>query len=125
MSSIRRRAFTDLSPDVGPDRPHPTAGATAVGARSVLVAYNVWLATSDLELAKEIARGLREPAVRALGLQVGDGQLELHGRQRAGERRVGVAVHQDPVGSVLGRLAMAEVSSVDVAVVIRAEWTCE
>jgi glutamate formiminotransferase len=51
-------------PDVGPMTPHPTAGAIAVGARPVLVAYNVWLRDDDLDAARAIARDLRGPAVR-------------------------------------------------------------
>jgi glutamate formiminotransferase len=52
--------------------PHPTAGAAAVGARPPLVAYNLWLATPDVGLARTIAGELRSEAVRALGLQVGE-----------------------------------------------------
>ena len=73
LPELRRRAFRGLVPDFGPALPHPTAGATAVGARGVLVAYNVWLATADLATARAIAAALRGPAVRALGLAVGDG----------------------------------------------------
>jgi glutamate formiminotransferase len=51
---------------------HPTAGHCAVGARPVLVAYNLWLVANDVGTAKAIAAGVRSPAVRALGLQVGD-----------------------------------------------------
>lgn len=76
LPDVRRRAFDDLAPDVGPARPHPTAGAIAVGARPVLVAYNVWLADPDLALARSIAADLRGPAVRALGLQVG-GEVQV------------------------------------------------
>lgn len=72
LPEVRRRAFVDLAPDAGPPRPHPTAGATAVGARPVLVAWNVWLAEPDLALARRIAGEIRGPAVRALGLPVGD-----------------------------------------------------
>jgi glutamate formiminotransferase len=72
LPDVRRRAFADLAPDVGPREPHPTAGAVAVGARPVLVAYNVWLAEPDLALAKHLAAELRGPAVRALGLAVGE-----------------------------------------------------
>jgi glutamate formiminotransferase len=53
--------------------PHPTAGITAVGARPVLVAYNVWLDGGSLSTARAIASAIRSPAVRALGLAVGDG----------------------------------------------------
>ena len=71
LPEVRRRAFVDLAPDTGPADPHPTAGACCVGARSVLVAYNVWLAAPDLPLARRIASRLRSPAVRALGLACG------------------------------------------------------
>lgn len=52
--------------------PHPTAGITAVGARPVLVAYNLWLDSESLRTARGMAAAVRSPAVRALGLQVGD-----------------------------------------------------
>ena len=60
------------APDLGGPGLHPTAGATAVGAREPLVAYNVELAGADLELARRIAAAVRErdgglPAVRAMG----------------------------------------------------------
>jgi glutamate formiminotransferase len=68
-----RQAPRAVAPDFGGPAPHPTAGATAVGAREVLVAYNVDLAGADLELARRIARAVRErdgglPAVRAMGV---------------------------------------------------------
>jgi glutamate formiminotransferase len=72
LPEVRRRAFGELAPDVGPPVPHPTAGACCVGARPVLVAYNVWLAEPDLARAGEIAAALRSPTVRALGLACGD-----------------------------------------------------
>lgn len=72
LPEVRRGAFTDLVPDDGPAHPHPTAGAIAVGARPVLIAYNVWLAEPDLAAARDLARALRSPGVRALGLPVGD-----------------------------------------------------
>lgn len=71
LPDIRRRAFRELAPDAGPDQPHPRAGAVAVGARGPLVAYNVWLAEPDLDLARRVAGALRSERVRALGLQVG------------------------------------------------------
>lgn len=72
LPEVRRDAFGALAPDHGPLVPHPTAGASAVGERPVLVAYNVWLATPDLDLARRIAREVRSPRIRALGLRVGD-----------------------------------------------------
>jgi glutamate formiminotransferase len=72
LPEVRREAFGLLSPDLGPDSPHPTAGAVAVGARPVLLAWNLWLTDPDLELARRIATEIRGPGVRALGLRVGD-----------------------------------------------------
>lgn len=72
LPAVRRGAFTMLTPDTGPSGVHPTAGACAVGARGVLVAYNLWLATGTAAgQARAIARDLRGPAVRALALDVG------------------------------------------------------
>jgi glutamate formiminotransferase/glutamate formiminotransferase/formiminotetrahydrofolate cyclodeaminase len=72
LPDVRRQAWRTLQPDTGPGQPHPTAGAVAVGARPVLIAYNLWLAEPDLARAREIARALRSPVVRTLGLPVGD-----------------------------------------------------
>jgi glutamate formiminotransferase len=72
LPEVRRRAFVDLAPDAGPPHPHPSAGAVAVGARPVLVAWNLWLAEPDLALARRLAREIRGPHLRALGLPVGD-----------------------------------------------------
>ena len=60
----------DRAPDFGPPKMHPTAGATAVGARPPLIAYNVNLDTGDIVKARTIAKALREssgglPAVEA------------------------------------------------------------
>jgi glutamate formiminotransferase/glutamate formiminotransferase/formiminotetrahydrofolate cyclodeaminase len=77
LPQVRRDAFVTVSPDVGPDQPHPRAGACAVGARPVLVAYNLWLAApADVALAKRIAADLRAPAVRTLGLAF-DGHVQV------------------------------------------------
>jgi glutamate formiminotransferase len=63
----------NLRPDIGGPELHPTAGAVIVGARKFLIAFNVVLQSSDLRLAKSIARRIRTssgglPAVKALGL---------------------------------------------------------
>jgi glutamate formiminotransferase len=70
----------DRNPDFGPARVHPTAGATAVGARFFLLAFNVNLATPDVRVAKKIAKEIREssgglPGVRALGLFLAEKNL--------------------------------------------------
>ena len=74
LPDVRRRAFAavsgGLSPDFGPAQADPRTGATAVGARRVLVAYNVWV--SSAEVARRVAPLVRRPEVRALGLAVGD-----------------------------------------------------
>ncbi|MBL4844622.1 MAG: glutamate formimidoyltransferase [Planctomycetes bacterium] len=64
---------TERAPDFGPALPHPSAGATAVGAREFLLAFNVDLASEDLALARQIARAIRTssgglPGVQAKGL---------------------------------------------------------
>jgi glutamate formiminotransferase len=86
LPSVRRDAFSRRAPDTGPETPHPRAGATAVGARPVLVAVNVELDDDDVELAREVARGVRERdggrrGVRALGLalpSVGRAQVSMN-----------------------------------------------
>lgn len=82
LEQIRRGNFEGLAekmtraewaPDYGPAAPHPTAGATVVGARMPLVAYNVNLDSTDVDVARAIAVAVREssgglPCVKALGL---------------------------------------------------------
>ena len=65
------------APDVGPSALHPSAGATAIGARAFLVAFNVNLASRDLEAARSIARAIRTssgglPSVKAVGIALED-----------------------------------------------------
>jgi glutamate formiminotransferase/formiminotetrahydrofolate cyclodeaminase len=83
FEGLRDRIGSDpgADPDFGPRRVHPTAGATAVGARPFLVAFNIYLDTSDVALAKEIAQKIRTssgglPAVQASGFTVG-GQAQV------------------------------------------------
>jgi len=89
LPEVRRTAFGTLRPATGPAVPHPTAGATCVGARPVLVAYNVWIvgppgdgpdpAAHTLSVARTLADQVRGPAVRSLGLAVGRGaQVSLN-----------------------------------------------
>lgn len=82
LAAVRRGGFEGLAeklamaewaPDFGPARPHPSAGAVAVGARRFLIAFNALLATGDPEVAREVARAVREssgglPAVKAIGV---------------------------------------------------------
>ena len=82
LENIRRHQFEGLTekltqpewlPDFGRPAPHPTAGATVVGARMPLIAFNVHLESADLSAARAIAASIREsggglPGVKALGL---------------------------------------------------------
>jgi glutamate formiminotransferase len=75
LPSLRRDAFVRRPPDFGPSEPHAVLGATAVGARPVLVAVNCDLAGNDDELARRIAGAVRDrdgglPGVRALGFEL-------------------------------------------------------
>jgi glutamate formiminotransferase len=86
LADVRRGEFEGLAtrmataawrPDFGPSAPHPTAGASAVGARQILVAFNVNLDTDRIDDAKLIAKGIREsagglPALKAIGLRLPD-----------------------------------------------------
>ena len=76
LPEIRRRAFVSLAPDAGPHVPHRSAGAACVGARRILVAYNISLAEGGVDLAREIARNLRGLFVRSLALCV-DGTAQV------------------------------------------------
>lgn len=86
LSSIRKGEFEGLAekmklaewkPDFGPSAPHPTAGASVVGARMPLIAYNINLATADLAIADRIARAIRHIGggfrfVKAMGVELKD-----------------------------------------------------
>jgi len=66
LPDVRRSAFSGLQPDNGPGQPHLSAGACAVGARQVLIAYNVWIRGVDPARARSLAAAVRGPGVRAL-----------------------------------------------------------
>ena len=86
LPDIRKGEFEGLrgrtlEPDFGPPRVHPTAGATAIGARPFLVAFNVYLDTQEIAVAKEIAKQIRTssgglPGVQASGFIV-DGLAQV------------------------------------------------
>ncbi len=92
LADIRRGEFEkareeigtnpDRVPDFGPNHVHPTAGATVIGARPFLVAYNVYLGPAEnVPVAKEVAKKVRAsggglPCVKGLGLEV-DGQAQV------------------------------------------------
>ncbi len=84
LADVRRGQYEGLKeeiahrgrePDFGPARLHPSAGAVAVGARPFLIAYNINLDSDDIDLAKRIARRVREsggglPKLQANGFEV-------------------------------------------------------
>jgi glutamate formiminotransferase len=84
LADVRRGQYEGLKaeidqrgrePDFGPPRMHPSAGAVAVGARPFLIAYNINLDSDDVDLAKRIARRVREsggglPKLQANGFEV-------------------------------------------------------
>jgi glutamate formiminotransferase len=115
----RRIESGELTPDFGPRRLHPTAGATLVGARPPLVAFNVELAApATLDDARRIAAAIREggteglPGVRAIGLwldQLGVAQVstnvEDHRATPLARVIAAVARHAQPSGAELVGLA--------------------
>jgi glutamate formiminotransferase/formiminotetrahydrofolate cyclodeaminase len=89
LADVRRGEFEGLrdaigrdparKPDFGPDKIHATAGATAIGARRFLVAFNANLDTADVRVAKAVAAAIREQSgglknVRALGFSIENGR---------------------------------------------------
>ncbi len=86
LSNIRKGEFEglrekmatpDWKPDFGPDRPHPTAGATVIGARMPLIAYNINLGTADFSIADTIAKSIRHLGggfryCKAMGVELKD-----------------------------------------------------
>jgi glutamate formiminotransferase len=86
LEDIRRGQFEGLAekmrdpgwqPDFGPSRPHPTAGASVIGARMPLIAFNINLDSDRLDLARTIAIVIREssgglPCVKAMGVPLDD-----------------------------------------------------
>jgi glutamate formiminotransferase len=91
VADIRRGQYEGLKqeislperlPDFGAPTLHPTAGAIVIGARPPMVAYNVYLSSADLALAKSIAKRVRErsgglPRVQAIGLEVKGGETQV------------------------------------------------
>lgn len=70
------------APDVGDPMPHPTAGAVVIGARRPLIAYNINLHTTDVGIAKAIARAIRESSggltnVQAMGVTAATGAAQV------------------------------------------------
>jgi glutamate formiminotransferase len=84
----------ELAPDLGPAAPHPRAGATLVTVRHPLAAFNVELDTPDVEIARQVAAGLRESGGGLLGVRA-------MGIDLAGVAQVSTNIH-DPAAVPLG-----------------------
>jgi glutamate formiminotransferase len=69
---VRKHAFGDLVPDFGPTSPHALYGASAVGERPVMLAWNIWLKNTTLARARELCALARRPEVRTMAFAVGD-----------------------------------------------------
>ncbi len=110
----RMRSDPNWAPDFGASDPHPTAGVTAIGARPILVAFNVNLASDDLAIAKTIARTIRTSSggfkhVKAMGVR-----LESRGIVQVSMNLTNIAV--TPLQQVFQALkAEAAKHSVDIA----------
>jgi len=144
LAEIRRGGFEALrgvaardpekAPDIGGPGLHPTAGATAAGARKVMIAYNVLLDTPDVAVAERIARRIRAssgglPHVQAMGVYLphrGLAQVSMNltdyeatplhevflAVAREAERE-GVGVHSSEIVGLIPRRALEMASGVD------------
>ena len=76
LPTLAKRAVDELPPDAGPSKIDPRRGVVCVGARGPLIAFNVWLA-ADIDVARDIAARVRSGTVRALGLPLGPGRVQV------------------------------------------------
>ena len=115
LSNLRRGGFEKLAArmasgflaDFGPGQPHPSAGASVIGARRLLVAFNVNLSTRRLDVADAIARAIRFssgglPCVKALGLPLDDRaivqvSMNLTDYEQTSLTRAFAAVHDEAI----------------------------
>ena len=148
LEHIRRGQFEGLTarmaaegwaPDFGPSVPHPTAGASAIGARPILIAFNVNLDTDQLEVAKSIASAIRQsggglPYVKAMGVELTERGLvqvsmNLTNFQQTSVRRAFDAVNQDAArrgvrvreSEIVGLIPEAAVSQEDAKTMLLTE----
>ena len=108
----RKLADPAWRPDCGPATFNPRLGAAVVGARDVLVAYNVWLDSRDLGAARDIARAVREssgglPAVQAMGVSLERRGLVQVSMNLLDYRRTGIAHVYDTVTEQAARRGIA------------------
>lgn len=118
------RSNPDRAPDFGRPELHPTAGACVVGARPPLIAYNVNLGTTDVKVAKRIAKLVREkdgglPAVRALGFELKDRGLVQVSMNLVDYKQTSVVAAFDAVSAHAAKLGVPVVASEIVGLVPR------
>jgi glutamate formiminotransferase len=111
LPSVRAGQFEGLAarmagaagrPDAGPATPHPSAGAVAVGARRILIAFNAVLDSPDFELAARVARAIRAsagglPEVRAIAVRLPSRGVVQVSMNLLAYRRTGLSVVMDAV----------------------------
>jgi len=144
LAVIRRGGFErfgekierpEWAPDFGPRRIHPTAGVVAIGARPFLVAYNVVLASDDLDIARAVSAIVRErdgglPGVKALGMSLASRGLvqvsmnltditsttvpQAFGAVRQEAARRGVEVVESEIVGLVPRAAIACATGADI-----------
>ncbi|MBI6546326.1 MAG: glutamate formimidoyltransferase [Cyanobacteria bacterium NC_groundwater_1444_Ag_S-0.65um_54_12] len=129
---VEKLAETQWHPDFGPSVPHPAAGATAIGARPFLIAYNLQLGTKDLKIAQNIAKAVRASSgglqnVQALGVYLAERQVaqvsmnlldfektSLYRVQelvKAEAKRYGVAVTDSEIVGLIPQAALNEAAA--------------
>lgn len=127
LDGLARRMREGWTPDYGPSTPHPSAGVTVVGARELLIAWNLDLETDDVAIARAIAREVRESSgglfgVRALGLALahrGRAQVSMNvtdhratpmhvvfARVADAARRLGTRIHDSEIIGLVPRDAL-------------------
>jgi glutamate formiminotransferase len=77
LPEVRRHAFHSLAPDLGPLKPNPERGSSAIGARPLLVAWNLWVRGVSLGEANVVAKALRRSEVRVLAFEMPDDFLQI------------------------------------------------
>jgi glutamate formiminotransferase / 5-formyltetrahydrofolate cyclo-ligase len=125
LEDIRRGGFEGLAakmaqpgwaPDFGPASPHPTAGATIVGARMPLIAFNVNLATDRLDVAKKIAATIRFSSggfrnVKAMGLTLADRGIVQVSMNLTNYQKTPIALVFETIKREAGRYGVAVLES--------------
>lgn len=146
LPEVRRGAFTDVAPDAGPSTPHPRGGAVALGVRAPLVAYNIDVATDDMDVARRVARRVRHVhggpvGLRALALALASQQrtqISMNCTQpgtagvgaawaavAAAAAAEGTAIADGDAGELVGLVPAAAIADTDAEVLQRSGITAE